>query len=73
MLANKKKRTYLLEEFVVPLDHWVKIKESENIWKNKIPVAKEVVKNEGDAVTKHSWSLWYFPQEPGKLAGEIVD
>ena len=67
MLIIKKKRICRLFDFAAPVNHKVKMKESEKIdkyleWKKKTQkVGKKTVQHEIDSDTNNGWCPWNGP------------
>ena len=62
-------------DFVLPVNHKVKIKENKKIDKylDLTRELKKVMKHEGDSDSSHSYSSWNDPQIPGKETGRTGD
>ena len=68
VLINKKKRTCHLVDISVPADHWVKMKESEDINKY-LDLTRELKKLDHEGDTNCCWHAWNSSQNLGKETG----
>ena len=66
LTKKKKKRTYRLVSFVVSVDHWEKIKESDRKILRPYQGTKKKLENVGDSDISWSWCTWNGPQRVGK-------
>ena len=67
------KRTCHTEDFTVPVDHRVKIKESkkESQVLGSCQRTKKAMKHDGDRDTNFNWPIWNGLQRIGKRAGKV--
>ena len=73
IIINKKKKTYKIVDFAVPIDHRIKLKESEK--KDKyLDLAWELKKtkeHKGDNYINRDWCFWYRHQRIIKGTGGL--
>ena len=72
VLINKTKRTCHFVDFVVPVDHRMRIKESYK-YLDSARELKETVKHERDSDIQCRCNFWNGSQNPGKETGRIED
>ena len=58
VIINKKKRACQIVDFAVPVDHWVKLKESEKKKRYLAREFKKTVEHKSDGYTNCNWSSW---------------
>ena len=74
VIVNKKNRTCRIVDFAVPVDHRIKLKESEKRGKYfdlARELKKKTMEHEGDGDTNCSWGLQYSHQRIDKVAGGL--
>ena len=73
IIINKKERTCRIVDFALPVDHRVKLKESERRYKylNLVGEFKKTLEHKSDDYTNCKWYSWYSHQRIGLRNGGL--